>query len=171
MDLTNVVDVVCSRTPGCRRDVLECVVTLALEIVCEGHEGRPVGTLFTIGNADDVLSASRPLILDPLQGQKPQSTRITNDSLRGTLKQLAQLDGAFVIAANGTVLAACRYLDAPAAGLDVPLGLGSRHIAAASISRLPGVVAIAASTSGIIRIFSEGELLAILHPASVRRER
>jgi hypothetical protein len=34
--------------------------------------------------------------------------------LQGTVKELAQLDGAFVITEDGTVVAACRYLDAPA---------------------------------------------------------
>jgi len=32
--------------------------------------------------------------------------------LRGTVKDLAQLDGAYVVADDGTVRAACRYLDA-----------------------------------------------------------
>jgi DNA integrity scanning protein DisA with diadenylate cyclase activity len=166
VELAKVVDLVCSRAPQCRRDVLECVLTLALEIVREGHEGRAVGTLFTVGNADDVLAKSRSLILDPLAGHDPHSTRITNEELRGTLKQLAQLDGAFVVAENGTVRSACRYLDVPATGIDVPLGLGSRHVAAASISRSPGVVAIAASASGIIRIFCQGELVATIDPTS-----
>jgi DNA integrity scanning protein DisA with diadenylate cyclase activity len=167
VEFAKVVEVVRSRTPQCRRDVLECVLTLALEIVREGHEGRPVGTLFTIGNADDVLKKSRPLILDPLAGHEPESTHITNDQLRGTLKQLAQLDGAFVVAEDGTVVSACRYLDVPAAGVEIPLGLGSRHVVAASISHSRGVVAVVTSASGMIRIFCEGELVATLDPAAV----
>jgi DNA integrity scanning protein DisA with diadenylate cyclase activity len=126
-----------------------------------------VGALFTIGNADDVLEKSRALILDPLAGHEPDSTRITNERLRGTLKQLAQLDGAFVVAEDGTVRSACRYLDVPSEGVDIPLGLGSRHLAAASISRSPGVVAVATSASGMIRIFCGGELVATLDPASL----
>src|SRR5260370_32147819 len=34
---------------------------------------------------------------------------------------------------DGIVLSACRYLDAGAAQVDVPLGLASRHIAAANM--------------------------------------
>jgi DNA integrity scanning protein DisA with diadenylate cyclase activity len=137
---------------------------LVLDIVCEGHEGRAVGTLLTIGRASDVLGHSRPLILDPLAGHEPASTRIADDQLRGTLKQLAQLDGAFVMADDGTVVSACRYLDVPADGVDLPLGLGSRHVAAASISKRLRIVTIVASASGTVRVFCEGEPVATLCP-------
>ena len=162
MHLAEVADAVCSRAPECRRDVLDATLRLALEIAREGYEGRPIGTLFTIGSADDVLAHSRALILDPLAGHHRSVTRITSDVLRGTLKQLALLDGAFVIAADGTVVSACRYLDVPAAGINLPLGLGSRHIAAASVSRHLAVVAIVGSASDVVRVFCEGQLIATL---------
>ena len=59
-----------------------------------GREGRRIGTLFTIGKADEVLAASRALILDPLAGHAPARTHISDPNLRGTIKELAQLDGA-----------------------------------------------------------------------------
>ena len=74
---------------------------LALEIAREGREGRRIGTLFTLGKADAVLAASRALILDPLAGHAPARTQITDPDLRGTMKELAQLDGAFVISEDG----------------------------------------------------------------------
>jgi DNA integrity scanning protein DisA with diadenylate cyclase activity len=49
-------------------DVLEPLIGLAVEIAREGREGRRVGTLFTLGDEDAVLTRSRPLILDPLWG-------------------------------------------------------------------------------------------------------
>jgi len=105
------------------------------------------------------------MILDPLLGHEPGATLITDDRLRGTLKQLSQLDGAFVVAGDGTVVSACRYLDVPAASITLPLGLGSRHVAAASISKRLGVVAIAGSASGSIRVFCNGEIVATFaHP-------
>jgi hypothetical protein len=55
----------CSRIPWCEPAVLESVLELALEIAREGREGRRIGTLFTVGKADEVLAASRALILDP----------------------------------------------------------------------------------------------------------
>jgi diadenylate cyclase len=164
VELESVLDAVCSRQPECGRNVLEAAVRLVLDIVSEGHEGRAVGTLLTIGRANDVLRHSRPLILDPLAGHEAASTHIGDDQLRGTLKQLAQLDGAFVMADDGTVLSACRYLDAPADGIDLPLGLGSRHVAAASISKRLSIVTIVASASGTVPVFCGGEPVATLHP-------
>src|ERR1700752_359779 len=94
-----------SQIPGCEPAVLESVLELALEIAREGREGRRIGTLFTLGKADAVLAASRALILDPLAGHAPARTQITDSDLRGTMKELAQLDGAFVISEDGTVVA------------------------------------------------------------------
>jgi DNA integrity scanning protein DisA with diadenylate cyclase activity len=42
------------------------VIELAVEIAREGREGRRIGTLFTIGDGEQVLEHSRPLILDPI---------------------------------------------------------------------------------------------------------
>jgi DNA integrity scanning protein DisA with diadenylate cyclase activity len=149
---------------GCDQRVVEAVLTLALEIAREGREGRSLGTLFTIGAEEQVLAHSRALILDPLSHHARSDRAVTDPQLRGTVKELAQLDGAFVVSRAGTLEAACRYLDAPAADVDVPLGLGSRHIAAASISRRCPAVAVAVSESSVIRVFCKGEIVATLVP-------
>jgi DNA integrity scanning protein DisA with diadenylate cyclase activity len=154
----------CSAIPWCEPEILEQTVELALEIAREGREGRRIGTLFTLGAAEAVLAASRPLILDPLAGHAPARTHISDPDLRGTLKELAQLDGALVISEAGTVVAACRYLDASAEGIDLPLGLGSRHLAGASISQRLGAIAIVVSESGVVRVFHRGEIEATLIP-------
>src|SRR4029077_9090378 len=107
-------------------EVLESLIGLAIEIAREGREGRRVGTLFTLGDEDAVLARSRPLILDPLFGHPEVLRHVNNLNLRGTIKELAQLDGGFVVSREGIVVSACRYLDAVAAQVDVPLGLGSR---------------------------------------------
>jgi len=117
-------------------DVLDSLIELAVEIAREGREGRRVGTLITFGDENAVLARSRPLILDPLSGHPKSSLHVTNLNLRGTIKELAQLDGGFVVSGEGIFLSACRYLDAVAAQVDVPLGLGSRHIAAANMSAI-----------------------------------
>lgn len=157
-------DAVTSRIASCRPDVLEPALELAVEIAREGREGRRIGTLFTVGHADAVLAASRALILDPLAGHPPEARRISDPNLRGTLKELAQLDGAFVIGDDGVVMAACRYLDASGQNVDLPLGLGSRHLAGASVSKRLGVVAIVVSESAVVRVFHEGALAAEILP-------
>jgi hypothetical protein len=48
--------------------------------------------------------------------------------------------------------------------IDVPFGLGSRHLAAASVSQRLGVVAIVVSESAIVRVFHGGELIAEIIP-------
>ena len=79
----------CGQVPWCDLSLLEPTVELALEIAREGREGRRIGTLFTLGEADAVLAASRPLILDPLAAHVPARTHITDPNLRGTIKELA----------------------------------------------------------------------------------
>jgi hypothetical protein len=106
----------CSQIPWCELAVLEPTVELALEIAREGREGRRIGTLFTLGNAEAVLAASRPLILDPLAAHAPARTHITDPNLRGTIKELAQLDGAFVISEAGTFVAEQAQPHLPVAG-------------------------------------------------------
>jgi diadenylate cyclase len=157
-------DSVCTRVPWCRPDVLTPLLELAIEIAREGREGRRIGTLFTLGQTEAVLAHSRPLILDPLAGHAPHATSILDPNVRGTVKELAQLDGAFVVAEDGTVRAACRYLNASVQDVDVPFGLGSRHLAAASISKRFDVVAIVVSESAVVRVFYEGTLIAEIIP-------
>lgn len=145
-------------------EILESLIELAVEIAREGREGRRVGTLFTLGDERAVLAKSRPLILDPLLGHPESSRHITNLNLRGTIKELAQLDGGFVVSRDGIVLSACRYLDAVDAQVHVPLGLGSRHIAAANISAVTKAVGIVVSESSVVRLFCHGQLVGEIIP-------
>jgi DNA integrity scanning protein DisA with diadenylate cyclase activity len=156
--------VICSKLSDCREEILEPLLELAVEIAREGREGRRIGTLFTIGDADAVMAWSRPLILNPLEGHPKTHRHITSSELWGTIKELAQLDGAFVVSDDGVFLAAGRYLDANATNIEVPFGLGSRHIAAASISFATNAVAIVVSESSIVRVFQHGSLIAEIIP-------
>jgi diadenylate cyclase len=145
-------------------EVVESVIELAVEIAREGREGRRIGTLFTIGDESAVLEKSRSLILNPLEGHPENLRHISDPNLRGTLKELAQLDGAFVVSATGVVVAACRYLDAAASPIELPLGLGSRHIAAAHISSATRAVGVVVSESSVVRLFCHGELIGEIIP-------
>jgi diadenylate cyclase len=104
------------------------------------------------------------LILDPLLGHPESARHITNLNLRGTIKELAQLDGGCVVSQAGVVLSACRYLDAISAEVEVPLGLGSRHIAAANMSAVTKAVGIVVSESSVVRIFCHGQLVGEIIP-------
>jgi diadenylate cyclase len=144
--------------------VLESLIELSVEIAREGREGRRVGTLFTLGDEKTVLEKSRSLILDPLFGHPESARQISNPNLRGTVKELAQLDGAFVLSNDGIVLSACRYLDATASNVELPLGLGSRHIAAANISAVTNAIGIVVSESAVVRLFCHGKLVGEIIP-------
>ena len=61
-------------------------------------------------------------------------------------------------------MAASRYLDATASDIELPMGLGSRHLAAASISKVTRASAIVVSESAIVRIFEDGSLVGDIIP-------
>lgn len=155
---------ICSEKRGVNTRVLEQTITLAVEIAREGREGRKIGTLFVVGDSDAVLKSSRPLILDPLAGHPDEHKRIDDPDARETLKELAQLDGAFVVSNEGVALSAARYIDTVSDALNVPLGLGGRHMAAASVSRRTNAVAVAVSESSMVRMFDDGELVSEIVP-------
>jgi diadenylate cyclase len=155
---------ICQQVRRCNKTNLEPTIELAVEIAREGREGRRIGTLFTFGDADAVLDRSRPLILDPLAGHSAQARQIRNLNLRGTIKELAQLDGAFVVSDQGVVVSACRYLDAMASDVVLPFGMASRHLAGASISQVTDAVAIVVLESSMVRVFDDGRLVAEIIP-------
>ena len=99
-----------------------------------------------------------------MSGHPESSLHVANLNLRGTIKELAQLDGAFVVSREGIFLSACRYLDAVAAQVDVPLGLGSRHLAAAKMSAVTSAVGIVVSESSLVRLFCHGQLVGEIIP-------
>ena len=146
-------------------DAVLPLIELAIEIAREGREGRRIGTLFTFGDDAAVLARSRALILDPLAGHPEEARQMTDPNLRGTIKELAQLDGAFVVNSGGVFVAACRYLNSAAASdLELPMGLGSRHLAAAAISAVTKAVGIVVSESSVVRIFCHGAMVAEIIP-------
>jgi len=146
------------------RDVMLDLVDLAIEIAREGREGRKIGTLFVIGDEEVVDKISRCLILDPLMGHPKTQKKLSDPNLRETVKELAQLDGGFIVSADGHVLSAARYFKVASLDFDLLLGLGTRHIAAASISQQTEALAVVVSESSIVRIFSHGELMAEILP-------
>src|SRR5215210_8139629 len=159
--------VVCksARCSEARRQTLEEVIQLAVELAREGREGRKIGTLFVIGDVDAVLSQSRSLLLDPLYGHPSDALHVGRPELRETIKEFAQLDGAFVLDDRGTFVSAGRFIDVDVSAPDnfFP-GLGTRHAAAASISRTTGAIAVAVSQSSVVRVFARGELRAEIIP-------
>jgi DNA integrity scanning protein DisA with diadenylate cyclase activity len=140
--------------------VFEALLNLAMELASQGREGKPVGTTFVIGDHDKVMQFSRQTIFNPFHGYAEEERNVLNPQLRETLKEFAALDGAFVIRDDGVVISAGRHLSAAlASSVDLPQGLGSRHVAAAGITSVTEAVAIAISEStGDVRIFKDGAI-------------
>jgi diadenylate cyclase len=146
-------------------DTLQTVVNLALEIGREGREGKPVGTLFVVGDIVKVRKMSRSASFDPVKGYSRRERNLKSARVREGIKEIAQMDGAILVAADGTVEAAAQYLDASAADISLSKGLGARHWAAAAISRATKAVAVAVSeSSGTVRIFQNGEVVLRIEP-------
>jgi hypothetical protein len=146
--------------------ILESVIDLAVEIARDGWEGRPLGTLLVLGDSAAVMEKSRQLTLNPFQGYSEAEKNILNPEVRDAIKNFAVLDGAFVIREDGVVLAAGRYLKFDEdAEFDIPLGLGARHMAAAGVSKVTEAIAVVVSeTSGVARVFQEGNCVLDIHP-------
>ncbi len=155
---------ICSEKRGINPDTLKEVIILAVEIAREGREGRRIGTMFVVADSEEVIKHSRNLILDPLYGHPDEVKHISDADMRETVKELAQLDGAFVVSDEGVVMSACRYLDAFSEGINLPLGLGSRHMAAASITKQTNSVAVVVSESSVVRVIDDGEIVSEIIP-------
>jgi DNA integrity scanning protein DisA with diadenylate cyclase activity len=157
-----------SRSTRCgekRRRALESVVHLAVELAREGREGRKIGTLFVIGDVETVLAQSRSLLLDPLHGHSEDLLQVERPEFRETVKELAQLDGAFVVKDDGTFVSAGRYVDVEVGAAENFLpGLGTRHAAAASVSRQTNAIAVVVSQSSVVRVFANGQVRAEIIP-------
>ena len=146
-------------------EVLRIMVDLAVEIGREGREGKAVGTLFVVGNHRKAIAMSHEQVHDPFKGYNRKDRSIRSPRVRESMKELSQIDGAFLIGSDGVVYAAGRILDAPAEGLTLSKGLGSRHWAAAAISKACDCIAIAVSESnGTVRIFQDGRVVLRIEP-------
>lgn len=146
-------------------ETLRAVVDLAAEIGREGREGKPVGTMFVVGDTRKVLSMSRSQNFNPFRGYSERERDVRDPKVREQIKEFAQLDGAIIIRRDGVAVAACMYLDVVAEDLTLSKGLGARHWAAAAISRKTEAVAVVVSqSSGTVRIFQNGEIVLRIEP-------
>lgn len=149
--------------------VVDALIQLALQIGQEGFEGHPIGTIITIGDHNAVMETSRQLTINPFQGISEAERNALDPKIREAIKNFSVLDGAFVIREDGVVLAAGRYLSASDDSVKIPLGLGARHAAAASITATTRCIALVVSqTSGAVRLFKEGSIVLELHQTARR---
>ncbi len=143
-------------------DVLEALLSIAMELVSEGREGRKIGTAFIVGDAGEMSKYARQLIINPFQNYPAEMRQITDPDIKETIKGFSQLDGAFFVDANGTVLSAGTQinLDLGSVQLEGLEGFGTRHRYSAAITKLTNSIAVVVSESGgTVRVFKEGKIV------------
>ena len=146
-------------------DTLKVVVELAIEIGREGREGKPVGTMFVVGDARKVQANSQPTGFDPVRGYNRKERNLHDARVREGIKEIAQLDGAFIVSSQGIIESACRLVDASAANITMSKGLGTRHWAAAAITKKTRAVAVVViESSGTVRMFQNCEVALRVEP-------
>lgn len=147
-------------TEHIRRVVFERVLSVAMELAQEGREGKPVGALFVIGDDREVHRFCQPGRLNPFKGYSEKTRNILEARMADTVKEMAKLDGAFIIKGNGVVVAAGAILRPALAGEVLPQGLGARHAAAAAITACTRSIAITISEStGTVRVWRRGSMI------------
>jgi DNA integrity scanning protein DisA with diadenylate cyclase activity len=146
--------------PEFSSQVIEGLIHTAMEIGAEGYEGHAIGTIMVVGESTKVMEKSRQLILNPFQGMSEADRNSLDPPIREAIKTFSALDGAFIIREDGVVLAAGRYLLSMSRDVKLPMGLGARHSAAASMTSETGAVSITVSqTTGTVRVFRHGEIV------------
>lgn len=142
-------------------EVIERVIDIASELGKEGREGKHIGALFVVGDAEHVMPLTRQLILNPFKGYPEDQRNVLDPTLEETIKELAGLDGAFIIRGDGILESCGAYLKtASQEQFELPRGLGSRHHAAAAITAVTDSIAVTVSQStGTVTIFRGGSII------------
>ncbi len=144
---------------------LKIVIDLATQIGREGREGKKVGTIFVVGDTRRVLQHCKDSGFDPLRGYGRKSRNLHDPKVREDIKEIAQMDGAFVVSPEGIVERSRQIIEVSHDSLSLSKGLGARHWAGAAISQKTKAIAVVVSqSSGTVRLFQNGELVLRIEP-------
>jgi len=151
-----------SKTKDIDPDVIYSVLEITKELGKKGREGEPVGATFIIGDSGNVMRRSTQITYNPFESS---FINVKDSVVKSMLKEYSRLDGAFIIGDDGRVISASRYLESGKNDIELPKGLGARHISAAYITKVTDAIAIVLSESDkMIRIFSKGKLVLEVDP-------
>lgn len=136
------------------------IIDIALRLSSEGREGKAIGSVFVLGDPEELQPYLRQLILNPCKGHPKRERSIHNEDFLESLREFSALDGAFVVNMKGVVESAGTYIDAPTKKVRLEPGFGSRHAAAASITAHTNSVAVVISeSSGSVTVFHDGQAI------------
>jgi diadenylate cyclase len=144
---------------------LKTVIDLASQIGREGREGKKVGTIFVIGDTRRVLNHCKDSGFDPLKGYKREMRNLFDAKVREDIKEIAQMDGAFIVSPDGIIEKSRQIIEVSHADLTLSKGLGARHWAGAAISQITKAIGIVVSQStGTVRLFQNGDTVLRIEP-------
>ncbi len=145
-------------------EVLERMIAIATELSVEGREGKPVGTLFVIGDTGRVNTMVKPLVLNPFYGYREEDRNVLNPFMDETIKEFSVIDGGFIIRGDGVIESAGSLVHAPAEFYDnLPSGFGTRHSAAAAITKAADCISLVVSAStGQVTLFRKGVMFPLV---------
>ena len=64
-------------------EVFQAVLHLSLELAEKGREGKPIGTIFVVGDTEKVLPLTKQMIINPFRDtRKNTGTSLTQNSGR-----------------------------------------------------------------------------------------
>jgi diadenylate cyclase len=150
--------------PSVKIEVLERLIAIATELSVEGREGKPVGTMFVVGDTDKVNTMVKPLVLNPFYGYRMEDRNVLNPFMDETIKEYSVIDGGFVIRGDGVIESAGSLIHAPAEFYhNLPSGFGTRHSAAAAVTKAADCISLCVSaSSGQVTLFRKGVMFPLL---------
>ena len=126
----------------------------------QGREGSSIGTIFVLGDSPALTPHLHQLILNPLAGHAQSARSIHNSDFLETLRELAAMDGAFIVNRRGIVESAGTYLNASLGPGRLSPGLGARHAAGLAITaRTKATAVVISSSSRIVSLYDGGEMV------------
>ena len=147
---------------------LERLTAIATDLAIGGREGKSIGAMFVLGDHLEVIKRSKQLILNPFHGYAEEDRSILNPFMDETIKELALIDGAFIVQGNGVVESAGCLIQAKADEIELPGGLGTRHAAAAAITQTTDSLALVVSSSGQVTYFRRGRMFTLFDKSEGR---
>ncbi len=136
------------------------LLEVAIKLAEEGKEGKSIGTMFVLAHPKDIKSHSIQLILNPLEGHPERVRNITNPDFFETVRELSSIDGGFVVSHRGVVISAGTYFQTSSRRNKLKKGYGTRHAAAASVTKeVDSIALVLSESSRHISVFYAGRLI------------
>ena len=91
-------------------EVFDILFHTAIQLGRGGRESRKIGTSFLVGDAERVMAHSRQCSINAFEGKEQKQRMLQDRGNVENIKNLALLDGAFVIGGSGFIHASSRHL-------------------------------------------------------------